>query len=103
MLLAYDESGAVIFQIGINSLFPEGPPEDALSAMFAEVGVTPIGWVRLSDITDTTLVQDVLLHGATIEDGAVVPAIPTPQPAEPTVTGQGEGTSGSSVTSTSAS
>lgn len=86
MLLAHDDAGTVVFLLGTNSLHPDGPPDEALPAMFAEVGVDPVGWVRLHDEDDENLVQEVLRRGATVRAGKVVlgDEPPTVEPAPPT-------------------
>lgn len=79
MLLAYDLDGAVVFQIGMNSLWPQGPPDELLPDQFASAGVQPTGWVRLDDAADEELVEQVLRRGARVINGRVE-LLPEPPP-----------------------
>lgn len=84
MLLAYDATGTVVFQLGMISTMPDGPPDEDLPAMFAEAGVSPAGWVRLHDAEDAELVERVLRCGARVVDGQVQPG---EEPVPPPMTG----------------
>lgn len=86
MLLVYElSSGDVLDNSGTNSMWPEGPPDDLALVNLPDVDPATVGLLRLHDINDADLVQQILAqrHHVDPASGQVVLDGPYDTPPEP--------------------
>lgn len=81
MLIVYDAgTGEVIDNTGINSGWPEGPPDDLALINVPEDDRASVALLRLHDVRDSVLVAQLLTHQHTVVDGEVVVGLLYPAP-----------------------
>lgn len=83
MLIIYRQAtGEIVQNMGTNSLFPEGVPDDMAWGSRDRTG---LALLRLHDKQDAALVQSTFTHRVTVANGTLVigDPLPTPAPTDP--------------------